>query len=37
MVVLDLLIVIVFLSESLDKLVENLDEDDFKILKKRIS
>ena len=23
-----------FLSESLDKLVENLDEDDFKILKK---
>ena len=26
-----------FLSESLDKLVKNLDEDDFKILKKRIS
>ena len=26
-----------FLSESLDKLVKNLDVDDFKILKKRIS
>ena len=26
-----------FLSESLDKIVKNLDEDDFKILKKRIS
>ena len=26
-----------FLSVSLDKLVKNLDEDDFKILKKRVS
>ena len=25
-----------FLSERLDKLVENLDEDDFKILKKEV-